>query len=338
MLFRDDKVARLQHNAVRENVGWYKWTHNLLEVKGSDATKFLDSLYVNSIAKTQVLRSKYTTMLNEEGLIIDDVIVMHMNDDLFWVSTLYLPELIEWIEAKKGDSRIEYRDITDEYEMYAVQGPNSREFMNKLIEEKVDDIKYFSIRKSKTKDIDVIIHRSGFTGELGFEIYCAKKDNYRIENILEHVSKEFDAVKLSILEVIVRSLPVEKGYVLRQDILGLNPYEIDMGWTVDMDKEFIGKAALEKLIKNGHKHKLVGLEFESYNDINQGEVIKINGVQTGVVVAAIYGYTIEKNIGYGVVEAKVVPIGSTVQIGMNNVNAKVVEKIWYDPENKRPKA
>ena len=89
MLFREDTVARAQHQAVRENAGWYRWTHDLVEVKGPDALKFLDYLCVNSIAKAEVSRTKYTTLLNEEGKIIDDTIVMHMGENLYWVSTLY---------------------------------------------------------------------------------------------------------------------------------------------------------------------------------------------------------------------------------------------------------
>ena len=102
MLFREDTVARAQHQAVRENAGWYRWTHDLVEVKGPDALKFLDYLCVNSIAKAEVSRTKYTTLLNEEGKIIDDTIVMHMGENLYWVSTLYAPQLVKWMDAHKG--------------------------------------------------------------------------------------------------------------------------------------------------------------------------------------------------------------------------------------------
>lgn len=338
MLFKNDAVTRAQHNAVRNNVGWYKWTHDLLEVTGADAASFLDFLYVNSIAKTPIGRSKYTTMLDEEGRIIDDVIVFHMGEDYFWVSTLYLPELVEWIDGKKGDLDVKYRDITHETEMYAVQGPNSRALVNKIVGEPVDDLKYFSIKDNTIGGIKVKVHRSGFTGELGYEIYCDPKDNSIIEKALTEAGAEFNAVKVTVLEVMVRGLAGEKGYLLRQDVFGLNPFEADMGWAVDMSKDFIGKAATEKVKEEGPKRQLVGLEFDAYNDINQGEIVRINGIKVGTVTAMMYGYTIDKNIGYAVVHRAVAPIGSEVRIGANKVPAKIVERIWYDPENKRPRA
>ena len=338
MLFKDDKVARAQHNQVRNNVGWYKWTHDLVEITGADAARFLDSLYVNSIGKTAIGRSKYTTMLDDEGGIIDDVIVFHMGEDYYWVSTLYLPELLEWIEAKKGDLDIEYKDLTYEKEMYAIQGPNSRAFVNKIVDEAVDDQKYFSIRDNTIGDIKVKVHRGGFTGELGYEIYCDMKDKALVETALSKAGIEFNAPKITVLEVIVRSLPGEKGYVLRQDIFGLNPFEADMGWAVDMSKDFIGKAATEKVKEEGPKRQLVGLEYDAYNDINQGEIVRCNGVIAGKVTAMTYGYTIDKNIGYAVVDRAKAPIGSIALIGPNKIPAKVVDRIWYDTENKRPRS
>ena len=99
MLFKEDKAARAEHQAVRENAGWYRWTHDLVEVTGKDSGKFLEYLFVNQIGKAAVGRSKYTTMLNEDGKIIDDTIVMHMAENKYWVSTLYAPQLIQWMNA-----------------------------------------------------------------------------------------------------------------------------------------------------------------------------------------------------------------------------------------------
>ena len=339
MLFKDDKAARAQHEAVRNNVGWFRWTHDLLEVTGSDAAVFLDYIYVNSIAKLKVSRSKYTTMLNEEGKIIDDVIVMRIEEDLFWISTLYLPELVKWIEEKKGDYNITYKDLTYEMDMYAVQGPNSREMVNKTADSPVDDLKFFAIKDGSVGDVEVKFHRSGFTGELGYEIFCSRKDSAAVKRALEQAGAEMGAVNLDILEVYVRGLAGEKGYVLRQDLLGLNPLEADMGWAVDWSKDFIGKAALERVKEEGPSRQLVGLEIDtdSYNDIDQGELVKLYGIDVGYVTAVMYGYTIEKNIGYAVVDRKKAPVGSDINLGPNLVPAKIVNRIWYDPENKRPR-
>lgn len=330
MLFKEDNVARAQHNAVRNNVGWYRWTHDLLEVTGADSTRFLDYIFVNSIAKAPVGRSKYTAMLNEAGQIIDDVIVTHMGENYYWISTLYVPEMKEWIDSHKGELDVAYRELTYDIEMYSIQGPKSLAMINRLVAMPVDSMKRFAMEENKIDDIAVKIHRSGFTGEDGYEIYCDTADTKAVEKAIQHVGKQFDAVELTVLEVYVRSLPVEKGFALRQDFYGLNPYEADLGWSVDLDKDFIGKEATKRIKEEGPKRKLVGLEFEaeSYEDISQGERIRIHGSDVGLVRAALYGYTVDKIIGFAIIDAVKVNKGDRVEIGCNRSPAVIVEKRW----------
>ena len=89
MLFREDTVARADAEAIRKGVGFYRWTHDLVEITGKDALEVLQKIYISDISKVAVGRSKYTASLDENGEIIDDVIVMHMADGLYWVSDLY---------------------------------------------------------------------------------------------------------------------------------------------------------------------------------------------------------------------------------------------------------
>jgi aminomethyltransferase len=88
-IFKYDEMKRAEHMAVRENVGWYFFTHQILEITGPDVTAFLDFIYPNNIASLAVGKDRYTTMLDEEGNIIDDVVIMRMDEDKYWVSTLY---------------------------------------------------------------------------------------------------------------------------------------------------------------------------------------------------------------------------------------------------------
>ena len=145
MLFKNDQTARAQHQAVRENAGWYRWTHDLVEVTGGDAEQFLDRLFVGAITKTPVGRSKYTTMLNEEGKIIDDTIVMHMDQDRYWVSTLYAPQFLRWAEQHRGEYDVSCSDITAQVDMYAVQGPKSLAVMDTMLDRPADDLKRFAV-------------------------------------------------------------------------------------------------------------------------------------------------------------------------------------------------
>ena len=305
-----------------------------MEVTGADATRFLDYLCVNAIAKAPVGSSKYTTLLNDDGGIIDDVIVTHIAGhgvgDCYWVSTLYAPELLTWIDQKKGDLHVASRELDAGDHDGLRAGPEVWDLVNRLVAVPVDALKRFTVMDTTIGDIAVKVQRGGFTGELGYEIYCAMPHRTALENAVEEAGKAFDAVHLTVLEVYVRSLPGEKGLPLRQDLYGLNPYEADLGWSVDLSKDFIGKAATERVRAEGPQRKLVGLEFEaeSYEDISQGERIKHQGVDIGWVRAVMYGYTVDKNIGFAVVDARKAAPGTRVNVGCHNTPGVIVEKRW----------
>jgi glycine cleavage system aminomethyltransferase T len=330
MLFKTDTKARSEHDAVRTNVGWYRWTHDLVEVTGADAATFLNHIYVNSIAEAKVGQSKYTTMLSDEGTIIDDVIVMRLEDERFWISTLYAPRLLPWLDMHKGKSLVEYRERTYEIDMYAVQGPQSLAMMNALLDTPIDGLERFALSQNKIGASEVWVHRGGFTGELGYEILCDLADSAAVCAAIRKSGASFDATEMTTLEVYVRSLPMEKGLALRQDLYGLTPEEAGLGWSVDMSKDFIGKPALEKAAQEGAKRKLVGLELEadSYQDITLGERIFVQGKDVGAVRAMIYAYTIDKNIGFAVVDAAYAEPGTEIAIGSYGSPATIVKKQW----------
>ena len=330
MLFKEDAVARAEVKAVRENAGWYRWTHDLVQVTGPDAEAFLDWMLVNTIAGLPVGRGKYTTMLDEKGEIIYDLVCMHNAEGLWWLSTLYAPQMCAWFAAHKGAFDVAWEDITAEIDMYAVQGPASAKVMDALVAAPVDDLKRFALLETAIGDIAVTVDRGGFTGELGYEVYCARTDSAAVAEAIANAAGQFDAPRLTILEVYVRSLPMEKGMGLRQDYKGLTPYEANLGWSVHPEKDFFGKEALMAAKAACPKRAFVGVEIEreSYEDIAQNEIVRKRGVPVGVCRQMIYGYTVDKNIGFAIVDAKKVPLGTRVTIGPNDSPAVIVEPKW----------
>ena len=329
MLFKDDAVARAEAKAVRENAGWYRWTHDLVTVTGADAEKFLDWMLVNTIAGTPEGRGKYTTMLDEQGTIIDDLMAFNRGE-VWWLSTLYGPHAVRWFDAHSAGFDVAYEDVTQAWDMYAVQGPNSAKVMDALLDVAVDDLKRFQIVDAHVGDAAVVVDRGGFTGELGFELYCKREDSAAVAEAIAAAAGTVDAPRLTTLEVYVRSLPMEKGLALRQDYFGLTPYEANLGWSVHLDKDFFGKEALVAAHEAGEKRAFVGLEIEreSYEDIAQKEILRKRGVPRGYVTQMIYGYTVDKNIGFAVVDAKRCPVGTRVTIGPNDSPAVIVEPKW----------
>jgi glycine cleavage system aminomethyltransferase T len=326
MLFKEDKTARLDAETIRRSVGWYRWTHDLVEITGKDALEVLEKIYVSRIAKVGTGRTKYTVMLNEDGEIIDDVIVMHMKDDIYWVSDLYGPRLIPWIEAHSEGLDVQAKLITYDWDMYAVQGPKSPEAMEKLLDKPLGELKRFSVAENTVSGIPVWVHRSGFTGEEGYEVYCAADKTQDIKALIAKAVEAAGGREVYTLEVYVRSIPMEKGFALKQDYKHLNPFECGLGWAVDLEKDFIGKERTLE-IKDAPRYQMVGLEFEreSTEDISIWERVYLYGVEVGRCAQAIYGYTVDKNIGFATVRAGI-PEGTKVTVGPNGSPATVTAK------------
>ena len=328
MLFKDDARARLDAKTIRESVGWYCWTHDLVEVTGADALPVLEKLFVSNLSKIPAGKTKYTAMLNEEGEIIDDVIVMHMSEDVYWVSSLYGPRFIPWLESHSEGKDVKTRLITYDWNMFAVQGPDSPKAMNILLEKPVDEMKRFTVCENSIKGIPVWIHRSGFTGENGYEVYCAPDKTAKVREAIDGAVKEAGGREIYTLEVYVRSIPMEKGFALKQDFKHMNPFECGMGWAVDLNKDFIGKEATLKIRENP-RFQMVGLEFEreSTEDISIWERVYLYGVEIGRCSQAIYGYTVDKNIGFANIRAGI-PEGTKVTVGCNGSPAVIVNKVF----------
>lgn len=328
-----DAHMRREHETIRNHVGFYNFTHQLLEVTGPEAGKFLDRIFVNSIEDCEVGMAKYTTMLNEDGEITDDVIVFRLEEEKFWVSTLFIQEMIDWFDSHKENYDVSYEEITEDVSMYAVQGPKSREFLNTILRDDISDIRYQGIKDNMIEDIEVKVARAGFTGELGYEIYVVPACNAFMEEKLCETGHEFE-VDMITSDAVLSSLPREKGYVLMSDLEGINPIEAGFGWSVDWDTDFIGKDVLTKVKEEGPKRSLLGFTVQDDEaEIEAGDVIKKDGKEVGKVTTFTYGFTVEKGIGFALVENDLAEIGDKVLI--NDYEGELTERMFYDPENKK---
>lgn len=334
---KNDILKRNDHETVRNRVGYYDFTHQLLNVTGVDAAKFLDKIFVNSIAATNIGGAQYTTMLNEQGIIIDDVIVMRFAEDNFWVSTLYIEDMIMWFGKHDSEYEVDYQNITDHFAMFAVQGPKSKEVLNQVLDNDINDIKWFTITNNHIRNIPVKVARAGFTGELGYEIYINPQHKELLVERLNKAGETFDIKEIK-TDVILSSLPIEKGYVLMSDLAGLNPLEAAFGWSIDWDTNFIGKKALVKAKNEGISRKLRGFMLQDVPDdihIEPRTAINLNGAQVGETTNFTYGYTVEKYIGYALIDPNKVKVGDSVTIKAagQEVKATITERVFYDPDN-----
>lgn len=333
-VYKYDEMKRSEHMAVRQTVGWYFFTHQLLEVTGTDAVVFLDRVMANPIANLQIGRARYTTMLNENGQILDDVVVFRMEQEKFWVSTLFVNKLIAWLDKNKGSYCVSYQDITKDLEMFAVQGPRSRDMINSLVAEPVDNQKFFSIRDNTIDGVPVKISRAGFTGEkFGYEIYIAPEHYDWLQQKLAQAAKPLDGKEVTEFQVMTMTLPAEKGFYYMRDLMYTNPLEVGLDKGIGWDKKFIGKEALLKIKEAGPARQMVGFTVEEADvHINHkcfggpGDVVLKDGMPVGNVSKFTYSYVKDINIGYALVETGSLQFGDTVTI--NGYQAVITDKVF----------
>lgn len=330
---KDDVNLRSEHEGMRERVGFHDFTHEMLEVRGPDAGIFLDKMFVADISGSSVGEGKYTTMLNESGAITDDLIVFRMEDDMYWVSTLYIKEMLAWFNVHIAGFDVELKDIKDVTTMYAIQGPRSADTLNNFLAENIDDLKFSWITDNKIGDIPVQVARFGFTGELGYELYFAPEHVPLVEAKLFESGKPYDIIEVQ-SDVVLSSLPSEKGYVLMRDVQEINPVEAGLGWTVDWSKDFIGKEAIESSRGNPSR-SLVGFTVDNDDQVELESDITLDGKVVGKVTNCTYGYTVEQTIGFALIDNALASIGDKVTIGDPEVKATLTDRVFYDSKNVR---
>jgi aminomethyltransferase len=218
--------------------------------------------------------------------------------------------------------------------MYAVQGPKSKDLINAIVAKNVDDQKFFTIRDNKIGDVPVKISRAGFTGEkVGYEIYVSPENKGKVEAKLAECGKAFNTVQVTEFQVMVLTLATEKGFYLMCDIDKTNPFEVDLARGIDWNKDFIGKAALEKVKAEGPKRRLLGfttaeddIHISSRDRGGAGDAVIVNGEEVGRVTKCTYGFTAGKSIGYALVETAKAKVGDKAVI--NDNAAVLTERVF----------
>lgn len=337
-IFAHDEWKRSEHMAVRENVGYYLFTHQLMEVTGDDATAFLDYLCPNDIASLQVGRDRYTTMLNEQGEIIDDIVIMRKGDDEYWVSTLYATKADDWFYYKSDDFDVDYEEVTEDWHMFSVQGPNSPAVMNKLVEGGVDDLKFFSFKEATIGSVDVLVNRGGFTGErFGYEVYCEVDDADAIQDAIDEAVKEQGGKEITEFQVFAWTLPTEAGFYYMRDLAHTNPFEVGLDKGINWDKDFIGKDALLKIKEEGPAREMLGFEVCDANEDfyirakqygGPGEPVFVDGEEEeiGRVSKLVYSYLKDVNNGYILARKGALKVGDTLKI--HGYDCVITERKW----------
>ena len=309
-----------EHKVVREKVGVFDVSHmGEFEVRGSDALKFIQYLTVNDASKLAKGNVQYSAMCFEDGGIVDDFLVYNMGDYyMLVVNGANIEKDWNWAKKVAEKFQVELNDVSDDYNLLAVQGPNSLKVIQKLTVTDLSKIEFYNFELGQIAGIDTIISRTGYTGELGFELYFKGNESIaeKIWNSLFEAGKEFgiEPTGLGARD----TLRMEKGYCLYGNDIDqtTNPIEAGLGWITKFDKgEFVASNILAKVKADKPSRNLVGINIDVDKFIaRQGYKIFSSDKEIGIVTSGNMSPTLGKAIAIGYVQAEYKAAGTKIEI------------------------
>lgn len=322
LLLSTDKSCRQQHEAVRGAVGVYYFTHHIIELKGPDALTLLEKLYVSNISKLVPTRGRYTMMLDENGFPQDDCVVTCLGDNHYWISTLHAPRTEKELAAHKDGLNVTFERITRKHDMYAIQGPRAMEMAKAILAVDPAGLKRFQIMENHLGDIRVGVAKGSYTGEGGVEVYCDIADTEAVKQAIFSRVAEFGGMVIDEFDVIAYTLATEAGLPLITDLDEATPFATGMDWLIDWNKtDFIGHDAVLAAKDQPLTQKLVGITvdapFTKVHGGPYGGCVSKNGKQIGRVTKFTYGFTLNKWVGFALVQAGSVQPGDHVTVDWN---------------------
>ncbi|HMK38729.1 MAG TPA: glycine cleavage system aminomethyltransferase GcvT, partial [Bacteroidota bacterium] len=281
-----------EHRRVRESVGLFDVSHmGEVEVRGARALEFIQRITTNDASRLSAGRVQYSAMCYDDGGIVDDLLVYNLGDRyMLVINAANTAKDIRWIrEHASGD--VEVIDRTDEYSLLALQGPKSLPTLGTLTSADIGSLPYYHSLHGEVAGVDMIISRTGYTGEPGFELYFPSDPSTgtRIWNALMEAGAAFGIgpVGLGARD----TLRLEMGYCLYGHDIDqtTNPIEAGLGWITKTDKgEFVGKGPIMKAKQGGVERKLVGFALNDRAFPRQGYPISCGGTPTGKVTSGTF--------------------------------------------------
>ena len=310
-----------------------------VEITGPDAYKFTQLLTPRDLSKLAVGQCKYVLITNNEGGILNDPVLLRLDENHFWLS-LADSDVLLWAQGVAVNSGLNVQIKEPDVSPLQLQGPTSGEIMIKLFGEDIKDLKYYWLREYNLDGIPLIVSRTGWSSELGYEIYLrdGSKGNELYEKIME-AGKEH-GLQPGHTSSIRRIEGGMLSYHADADI-NTNPFELGFDRLVNLDSDtnFIGKEALKKIKHNGITRKQIGVEIDckplSGPNTTFWELKKDN-VNIGKVTSAVYSPRLKKNIALAMVSVEQSEIGNELKVNTNEgiFDCKIVEKPFYDPKKK----
>lgn len=307
-----------EHKAVRKTVGVFDVSHmGEVFIKGERAFDFVQNITVNNVAKLEDGKVQYSAMCYEDGGIVDDLLVYKISDIeyLLVINGSNKEKDLEWMN-KNNAFDVDIIDESNDYSLLAVQGPNSQKVLEEVFNQTID-IEYYNFFITSIFNTQVILSRTGYTGELGYELYFKGSSEVaeKIWDKIFKVGEEFGMIPAGL--GCRDSLRLEMGFCLYGNDIDstTTTLEAGLGWITKLKKgEFIGRDALVSIKENGIKKKLVPMIFDVKAFPRKDYEIKKNGETIGKITSGTISSIIEKPIALGYVNIEYAKEGVEVDV------------------------
>jgi aminomethyltransferase len=325
-----------EHRATRSAVGLFDVSHmGRIELTGPAAVALLDRVLTSPVGKLAVGGMQYALACNEQGGILDDLMIYRFGDQRYFVcaNASNAVKIDQWLRRQAaGLSNVDVTDRSAELAQIAVQGPRSRELMKPLTAADLDRLKLRQCIETKVAGVPMLLSRSGYTGELGYELYLPAD---RARSLWDTLLLEGATYGLKPCGLGCRdTLRLEMGYPLYGNDMDetTTPFEASLNFVVDLENgEFIGREVMMHQRKGGVSRKLIGFELLRQGVPRHGHAIIRDGKEIGVVTSGNHSPSMNKGIGMGYVQTRFAEVGSQILIDIrgNPVPALVVERPFY---------
>lgn len=337
------------------------------DISGPDALQLVNRVMTRNFAKCAIGQVMYTPWCDDEGKVIDDGTVARLAENQFRITSAH-PNL-RWFQDCGYGLEADVTDVSTQLAALALQGPRSRDILKEFISGvDLDSLKYYRLAQGQVSDFSVTITRTGYTGDLGYELWVSAENAGQLWDILmEHGASHGLApaglVTLDIVRIEAGLLLVDVDYISAHKAViesqKSSPFEIGLGWAVALDKpSFVGRKPLLAEKARGSKWQFVGLEIDWVSVEQLFDAVDLppqvtgrasrlavpiykNGKQIGQITSRTFSPLLKKYIAIGTVESQYAALGSpvevevTVEYSREKAKATIVKTPFFNPERKR---
>jgi len=329
--------AELEYTAIRNTAGVIDITPmHKYSVQGKDARRFINKLVTRQIENIQPNQVVYALWCNEDGFVVDDGTIFCIDDNNFRICSG--ERNLNWFEDTAIGYDVTIEDISHSIAALALQGPLSCKVLHMLKAKNIENLKPFCFDQFTISNHEIAISRTGFSGDLGYELWCDPSQAHDIWDALFSFNKDYkilaagldalDMVRVEAGFIVVNADLIAAEHALRPNRMR-TPYELGLAWMVNLDKEFFtGKEALIKQKNKGIEKKLIGLDVQGDKPAVGSVLYDGSKKEIGIVTTAMWSPTLKSNIAMGYVDKEFIKLGSKILAEIYHPEELEYRKIW----------